>query len=292
MRKSRESSPATKTAITAPAADETGWNPSELKSHYDRFSPMALAMDGEPVDYLRADPLLVLRNVRIGVDSLHSVLQRVKRELPLVDTRVLLELPEMAGAAVYANRQIIDPVSSKEIAERLSRVKPLRRELIAVADLFVRRGMMPADRVMAIKAGFGPIDTALDAVDLANLYIEYWDRIASKHAFTREEITELAKDGEWLVKTLNPKGARKEAPVQTDVARLVRDRLYALIAERHQELRRVGNFVWGAEVDSYVPKLTSRLGTTRTTAAPAAPSAPAVPADHASDSPPITTSMA
>jgi hypothetical protein len=126
-------------------------------------------------------------------------------------------------------------------------------------------------------------------MDLANLYIEYWDRIANKHVFTREEITQLAKDGEWLVKTLNPRGARKEAPVQTDVARLVRDRLYAVIAERHQELRRVGNFVWGAEVDSYVPKLTSRRGNTRTTAAPAAPAAPAMPADPTSPSPTAST---
>jgi hypothetical protein len=275
-----EGPPTAAEALATPDQRDTAGRVSELKGQYLRFHPLALALPADQVRRLEADPLVILRNVRIGVDAVQPMIDRIKAELPAVGVDPLLELPAVAGGLVYANT-LVRPATSGEIRKVQARVKPIRKEALSAAEVFVRRGLLPAERVQEIKQLAPPIRTALKTAALADLFVEFWERLAGKHALTQEEITQLGVDGDWLAKNLTPKGARKEKAAVLQVApREVRNRFYGLVVKRHSELRRVAAYFWGAkEADRRVPKLTSLVVGSRSVAAStdATAQAPATP---------------
>jgi hypothetical protein len=275
-------------ATAAPAASSGDAGATlEFKAYYDRYLEPALALPEAQVAVFRTDAALVLHNVRIGVSAVTGQEERIGRELPSIHLEPLIELPELAGALVYASTLVTQPVSRREIAETIARISPLRMEMLSTAEAFARRNVLPADRVKAIRAGTGKLDMALDAVALAGLYIEYKDVLAGQHMFTREEITSLGRDGERLVQAITPHQGRSQKPAPSPTnARTIRDRLYTLVVTRHNELRRVASFLWGDQGTQFVPRLNSRqLGTRTSTADSTDGNAPVISAPPAATTP-------
>jgi hypothetical protein len=282
----------TKVIVFEGGSQDGGSVPVNLKDQYETFYPLALAVPPDQVRRLNAQPPLVLRNLEIGVDAVRMELDRVRRELPAVDVEGLLELPAIGGGLAYSSALIVTPVSRQEIRARLARVKPIRREAINAADTLVRRGMLPADLVKAIKQRTGRIATALHTVALANLFLDNWESIHNHQGLTREEIEQLRVDSEYLARNLTPKGGRRRGSAPAPMTPTqVRDRFYTVIVQRHEQLRRVAAYLWGTDADAHVPKLTSRLvgsrapatatgdaGTAAKDPQPAAPAAPSAPA--------------
>jgi hypothetical protein len=251
----------------------------EFKQQYDHYRPLALRVPAAQVIRFHGNRAIILNNVNLGVTAIRESIDRIKTELPQVKTDELLELPDLTRALYFSITQVGTPRSTREIARRSLRMSPVREDALRTAGAMARRGMLPADRVDAIGKQIGRIAAAADAVALASLYIEYWDAIAGKHPYSRHEIEQLGQDGEWLSEALKAKGSRKGRP-PVFTARIIRDRLFTLLVQRHAELRRVGAFLFGADVDALVPKLTSRqLPGRPSPAATTPPSAPlAVPA--------------
>jgi hypothetical protein len=248
------------TAGPSGGTPNSGSFPVHLKDQYEKFYPLAVALPRDQVQSLNALPALVLRNLEIGVDAVRTELDRVRTELPAVDVDALLELPAIGGGLAYSSALIVTPVSRQEIAARLARMLPIRREAINAADTLVRRGMLPGDLVKAVKQSVGRIAIALHTVALANLFLEHWEQIHQDQGLTREEIEQLRVDAEYLVRNLTPKGGRKPRSAPAPVTPTqVRDRFYSVIVQRHEQLRRVATYLWGTDADAHVPKLTSRL---------------------------------
>ncbi len=118
---------------------------------------------------------------------------------------------------------------------------------------------------------------AKDGLDLAGLYTEHATAIAGLHPFTQLEIDALRHDSEWLLEHVTPGGARKE-PLEKSFETLVRDRLWTMIVERHEYLRKIGFYSYGEDFDTYIPKLLSRVPSKALEEAEqeTAPAAPAV----------------
>jgi hypothetical protein len=138
--------------------------------------------------------------------------------------------------------------------------------------------------VQNIRTGKGPLDEARDGVALVATFNTYDKALAGKHPFTTEMLTQLAEDGNWLIKALLPTGAKPgKAGPNPDV--LVRDQLWTEVLRRYDVLYQVGTVIWGRrKVDAHLPALQSRAGAT--TKAGAVPPTTAEPVGTAPDQDP------
>lgn len=238
---------------------------------YSHFLPAAKEIPDGEVVVCRADVSLLLHNVQLGVEAVKPQAGRLKKELPALGLEALWELPELAGALVYAADQVGGPASKAEVANKLARVRQLREPMLLIAEGLALLGLLPGEKVTAIRSGSGALDAARDGIALEALYRESAAAIRGKHPFTAADLKEAAELGAFLLRSVTPDGgrARAEAPSEAAVSR---DRLYTLVLRRHAELRKAGFYLFGEAVDTYVPLLQSRLS--RKKAEPAQPASP------------------
>jgi len=211
---------------------------------------------------MRADPMLALHNVRVGVASMQGQQDRLKKELPALAHGAIEGLDELALAVVFASSQVDRQVGhGKRVATVLRRGRELRELLLGVADMMAKVGLIPAEPVKKIRQGRGQFDTADDLVQLAALFRKHADKLKGKSPLTGEHIKEAAALGTELLGLLRPGGAAKpkDTPAELKAAIDDRDRLWTLLVGRHKELRRAGMWIWGDEVDEHVPALQSRI---------------------------------
>ena len=84
-----------------------------------------------------------------------------------------------------------------------------------------------------------------------------------EHPFTEAQLRKLGEDGDWLVAAIKPAMA-KGAPIDRDPAAVLRDQLFALLSERHEQLRHAGVVIFGLkDLDANIPPLGSRIGSPR-----------------------------
>jgi hypothetical protein len=113
--------------------------------------------------------------------------------------------------------------------------------------------------VANIREGTGPYDLADDAVSLALLFERHWARLKGLHPLRFEDLTALREDGQWLLEHLTPLHTRRSLAPKTDPARDLRDRLWTMLQERYEWLRRVAFYFHGDDAQARVPPLLSRL---------------------------------
>ncbi|MDI3291572.1 hypothetical protein [Polyangium sp. 15x6] len=234
---------------------------------YDDFLPAAQDLPEADVRTFRADASLAYHNVKSGLDAIAPHTARIAEELPKVDVAELQKLDDLALAVIYAAAQV-DRSSDGSTPALMEQARVLRDVFIKSADALAAAGILPARAVEKIRAGKGGIDLAQDCVDLAALFTKHAKDIKGKTAVTAANIKEAATVGTDLLKRLKPKGTKSKDPALDSVN--ARDRLWTLLGQRHRELRRVGMWLWGDEVDQHVPPLQSRtLAPRKKTAVPA-----------------------
>jgi hypothetical protein len=238
------------------------------------FQPLAMQIPESDLGVCTVDVEIARHNIDRGVAALRPHLSLVRVRLPLCPVEALLELPALALALIFATDRVISSPSDGETADRLAKMRPLREVTLCQLEVLAYFGLVPADRVRAIRAGNGPFDSARDAVAIADLYREFASVLAGKHPFAPAQLAELAEHGNWLLVQLKPAGAYL-APVERSAASLLRDRIWSLIVERHTQLREAGVVVFGLrDLDTNIPPIGARMATVA--AKPAAePSPPA-----------------
>jgi hypothetical protein len=247
------------------------------------FQPLTQQIPESDLGVCTVDVEIARHNIDRGVAALRPHLALVRARLPLCPVEALLELPALALALIFAADRVITSPSDGETADRLARMRPLREATLCQLEVFVFLGLVPAERVRAIRAGNGSFDSARDAVAIADMFRELAPVLAGKHPFTPAHIAELAEHGNWLLVQLKPAGAYL-APVERNAASLLRDRIWSLIVARHTQLREAGVVVFGLrDLDSTIPPIGARMATIA--AKPAAePSPPASTSSPASPS--------
>lgn len=250
--------------VTQRASKRDFANSDEERSRrlFERFLPTAKAIPAEKIILCRADVALAHRNVAMGVGSVLALEDVVRRELPFVDIAHIRSLPELSIGVVYAATQVDRFLPSKELTSLLSRARDLRSLLLMAAEALAQAKLFDAHVVAKIRAGRGDIDAAKDCIELAALFTKHADALRGKTHISRAQVKEAAAVGADLIALLKPSKLKLPKQVQQEVAeaRDHRDRLWTLLDERHDTLRRVGAYLFGLRsLDSKVPTLQMRV---------------------------------
>ena len=241
-----------------------GLTPAEA---YEYYLAEAQAIPEAEIVVCRGDLPLALHNVQLGIASVLPLEARLRKELPMLKLAELGSLPDLAAGLLYAADRVSGPPAKTELVDKQLRLRKLREPMLIIAEGLVLHGLLPAERVTAIRQGKGPIDAARDGIALEALYREYATTLRNKHPFTEAELTEVADLGNYLVRAITPNGGRQPVEAQSDATRL-RDRFYTLLVQRHAELRKAGFVLFGEAVNDHVPALGTRVVRSRPAASP------------------------
>lgn len=257
-----------KSASSRPRSSAKG-SPGSLTpaEAYEYFLADAQAIPEAEIIVCRLDPPLGLHNVQLGVASVLPHEARLRKELPMLKLAELVSLPDLAAGLLYATDRLSGPPAKTELTEKLLRLRKLREPMLVIAEGLALHGLLPTERVTAIRQGQGAIDAARDGIALDALYREYATTLRNKHPFTEAELTEVADLGNYLVRAITPNGGRRPVEAQSDATRL-RDRFYTLLVQRHAELRKAGFVLFGEAVNDYVPALSARVARPRPISTP------------------------
>lgn len=243
---------------------------NDAEAAFKHFSVLVAGIPEDEVETLNADPINVLNNCQRGIEAIQPHLARVAEAAPLVDQSHLLELPSVALALQFAASRVFTPASPQDIAERQSRLRPLRRAGIAYLTCAAELGLVPSEPVNQIKKDRGPIDEADDGVQIAATMRAHAGALAGKHPFTEEQLTQLSTDGSWLLTQLKPRTAVRDKKAK-DPQALLRDQLWTDIQRRHDVLYQAGVAVWGRrKVDEHIPSLHAQAAVKSAAAKPPA----------------------
>lgn len=267
----------------APASARSSSGTLTSEQAVAKFAPLAQKLSAKEVLPCRIDVALALHNIQQGVASIEPHAARLRKEmsgLPLAD---VLALPDLALALLFTDEQVTEPAGKAQYKTDLSRLYELRLPMLLIAEGLAQLGLIPAKQVQDIRSGSGPRDAAKDGVDLGKLYHAHADALAGKHPFTAAQLQEVITLGERLSVQVKPDRARtKGSPKEPSPSRDLRNRLYTLLAERHQDLRKAGFYLFGNAVDAYVPLLQAHRPATKSkkpapSKAPAPAPQPATP---------------
>jgi hypothetical protein len=234
------------------------------EKEFIRFQAAAAAVDPRDIIMYRTDATLIFHNVSDGLDSLGTMRERIAKELPLVRFELLAELPALALGLDYAVRQVKDAGARAELPSLLAEASELRDPMLAGAVALAKAKLLPKGDVDRIFKGTGFRDRAKDCIDLSSLFRKHWANIEGKTAITLEQLARAAEVGTALLRILKPRGAHRRRTAEQQAPAEQRDRLFTVIVQRHDQMRRIGVWLWGeAEVDEYIPALGSRKRTRR-----------------------------
>ena len=268
------------TPITPPSI------PLSFAAAYTRFLPAAELLPSERVQPYRDDRTLVLTNVQIGVAAVTPYLARLRVETPTLPVDGFAELEDLVHALYFATEQAASSAAKikRELLDpTLTRLHALREPMLLCAEMFALLGTLPKQRVERIRSGSGPQDAARDGVDLSDLFAEFAEKVKDKHPFTPEHFTEIRELAQVVLREVTPERARVKPSPQMNKAIENRDRLFSLLTERYEDVRRAGFYLFGPEADEKVPALNARRGRSRTEAGateplPGTPTADPTPA--------------
>lgn len=231
---------------------------SGSRAAYERYLKEAAAVEG-PLHGPRVNLGVAYHNAVAGAEAVMSEKARLERELPLIDSKWVASLPELVLAVIYASN-LIDRAAPKPTMAMISQATELRAKLLPAAEVLATAGLFPEREVARIRTGKGHIDTADDLVALARLFTDHAKAIQGKTPITASEVREASDLGTELRTVLRPRGARK-APMDPELAQAIetRDRLWTLLSERYDLVRRAGAWLFGLDnVTEMVPALGSR----------------------------------
>jgi hypothetical protein len=171
--------------------------------------------------------------------------------------QTLDKLQDYAMAAFYAHLRALPSGTDKEVLELLERGKPIREQLLVIAEGLVSFKLFDAALVASIRDGQGNLDTAKDLAALAALFSANWDRVANKVPFGIELVEEAGKLGANLLHAI---GITDVGEVRKDTSfdwLSLRARAFRLLVTQYDEVRRAVTFIrWHhGDANAFAPSL-------------------------------------
>ena len=230
------------------------------------FERALAAVQGE----IRAVPEAELMHITIDVRvAAVNTVARLPRLLELRDPMACLggfdigaldRLRDYALAAAHAYfLHRMSRVTPAEVTKLGARAEKRRSILLADISALVVRGLVDGVLLERLVGPVGYRNVAYDLIQLRNIAVGAWPRIAGKTALTTEE---LERDATLASRLLMAIGARSVTPVEPSEAALLRDQAFALFAQKYDQVRRAVTFVrWSeGDADSYAPSLYAGRG--------------------------------
>ncbi len=230
---------------------------------YKHFLPRAQAISSDAIKPCTVDLTFARHNIECGLVAIQPHLVAVQARLPRLSIPSLLELRVLPLALSFAVDRIASTTEGA-MENHLERLRFMRNLALRQLEIFAYLDLVPEDRVQAIRLGPTPIDSCREAIAVVALFAEFTLVIAGRHPFTAAQLNELWERGHWLLGALRSRSA-VVTTVWREPATLIRDRIWTLITERHDDLREAGVAIFGLKtLDDHVPPLgrrSSRTGT-------------------------------
>lgn len=254
--------------------------PAGLEAAFNRHRAAALAQPADALSRSRGDAVLARHNLLIGLTNLSGYRALLEQRWRRDRVAALFDGADVTDGAVFAQRRAEGiAAEQKTLTTDIARSYVVRDLLLSPLETAAKFGLVPAERVTAIRVGKGSLDTALDIVSAVAVYREFDKALANKTPVTFELLDEAQKLGNKLVAQITPTKAIGKttgndplADARAEADDLAR-RFWTLVFLKHGEARMAAREIAGNGFGRLVPALQAAIKA----AAPAA-AAPAAPA--------------
>jgi hypothetical protein len=233
---------------------------------FTHFRALAEAVGSEGLPVFNGQPLLMRANVLAALTAVEPHLPAAVTALREPRLQEVLELPALVMALDFAAGRVpVSKLSAKEIAAMLSEGAPWRELLLGFLEVASHPllGLLPRERVAAVRAGKGKLDMAQDFVALPGLFAEFGEALAGKHPFPAGAVARLGELGGALVQTIRPGQAAAVKVARAEEA-ILRDRFAWLVSERYDRLGVIATVALGKrKADALLPALRTKLAGSR-----------------------------
>lgn len=264
-KKGRTGATAEPAAMVA-AARAAAFTDEAPQAAFDHFRPLAEAVSTDDLPVFTGQPLLMRANVRTALAAVEPHLLTAVAALREPRLQEVLELPALVMALDFAAGRVpVSKLSAREIEAMLSEGAPWRELMLDYLEVASHPalGLLPRERVAAVRAGKGKLDMAQDFVALPGLFAEFGEALAGKHPFPASGLARLGELGTALVQTIRPGQAAAVKPTRPAES-VLRDRFAWLVVERYDHLGVIATVALGKrKADALLPALRSTAGGSR-----------------------------
>jgi len=237
--KSKPKKPAASTPAQRIAKARAAAFKDEHPEHaFNHFRSLAEQVPLADLPIFTGQALLMRANVLRALDAVEPHLATAVARLADAPLREIFELPALTMALDFAAARVpVARLSPGEIEAMLREGGPWRELMLSYLEVVSHPlvGLVPRERVRAVRAGSGKLDTARDFVALPGLFTEFAAALQHKHPFPADKLELLGTLGSALVQEIKPGRARGATPKRTAEATL-RDQLAHMVEERYDAL--------------------------------------------------------
>jgi len=252
-----------KAADRIAAARASAFKDETPASAFAYFRPIAEAVPTADLPVFTGQPLLMRANILAALSAIEPHLETAVSALRAPALQDVFELPSLVMGLEYAAQRVpLAKLSTGEIDKMLSEGAPWRELLLRYLEVASHPllGLLPRERVAAIRAGKGKLDQSQDFVALPGLFAEFSQALAGKHPFPAEKLDVLATLGGTLLQNVKPGNAATVIAKRSSES-ILRDQLAYLVAERYDRLQVMAAVALGKrKADELLPPLRSSAG--------------------------------
>lgn len=244
------------------AARATAFTDEAPERAFAHFRPLAEKVPAEGLPPFTGQALLMRANIKTALDLVEPHLEDAVSRLREPRLAEVLELPSLTMALDFAAGRVpVARLSAGEIDGMLTEGGPWRELMLSYLEIASHPllGLLPRERVAAVRAGTGKLDKAQDFVTIPGLFAEFQAALAGKHPFPADKLDLMATLGGALLLAVRPGRAAAEVPKRTPES-ILRDQLASLVAERYDHLQVLATVALGKrKADALLPALRSAV---------------------------------
>lgn len=241
----------------------------------------AKKLKGRLVLATNGDFKVIAANVADGAKALAAADTVLRSQLKAWDAQGAKRYAALGAAFRRAAHEIArnEAAPNPVLPAALEEAWPLRRTLLARAQIARAEGLVDQALIDSILKGAGGLDCADDLDDLAELFEKTFATTGKALLVTEAMLARARELASTIRKGMRPEKQQRFTDAQLRAARVQRDRLYTLLTLAHEELWPFAALAFGrADVERAFPApLSRRVDPAPEPAKPADVTAPAVP---------------
>jgi hypothetical protein len=257
---------ATDPAVLIAAARKAAFTDETPAKAFEHFRSIAAKVPTADLPVFTGQPLVMRANILTAFDAVTPHLPVAVTALREPRLQEIFELPALVMGLDFAvGRVPIAKLSAGEINKMLAEGAPWRELMLTFLEVAAHPllGLVPRERVAAVRAGHGKLDQAQDFVAIPGLFTEFSASIAGKHPFPADKIDLLATLGGTLVTQVRPGKAIAEV-AKRSAESILRDQMASLVIDRYDRLQVLAAVAIGKRrADELLPALRASVAFSR-----------------------------
>jgi hypothetical protein len=245
-----------------PLARAAAFTTDSPAAAFEHFRAAAERVPAAGLPPFTGQPLVMLHNVRRALAAVEPHLAVAVERMPGAPLQTIFELPAMTLALDYAAARVpVQKLSTGEIDAMLAEGRPWRELYLSYLEVVSHPliGLVPRERVAAVRKGSGKLDAARDFVALPGLFEEFAAALEGKHPFAPDTVARLGELGNALVRQISPGSVVVTAAPRAPEA-ILRNQLAKLVEDGYDALAVVATVALGKRAaDELLPALRSTV---------------------------------